>query len=126
MRIFSGLLHFSLPHSPYSHCTTQPKKIFLQFSWCSCAHRRRCRFTFDFFSPCFCSLAWCCCNHWAFYSSHSSPISSRRSQKKNFSSLLSCLLRACRRVSYYYFLSPLSPDSIKRGFFYVWSSILVW
>lgn len=84
MRIFSGLLHFSLPHSPYSHCTTQPKKIFLQFSWCSCAHRRRCRFTFDFFSPCFCSLAWCCCNHWAFYSSHSSPISSRRSQKKEF------------------------------------------
>lgn len=92
MRIFSGLLHFSLPHSPYSHCTTQPKKIFLQFSWCSCAHRRRCRFTFDFFSPCFCSLAWCCCNHWAFYSSHSSPISSRRSQKKRIF-LLS--FRAC-------------------------------
>ena len=40
-------------------------------------------------------------------------------KKKNFSSLLSCLLRACRRVSYYSFLSPLSPDSIKRGFFYV-------
>lgn len=60
------------------------RKFFLHFSWCSCcAHRRR--FTFDFFLPCFCSLACCCCcccNRWAFYSSHSSPISSRRSQKK--------------------------------------------